>query len=614
MRTKIIKPLLIFIVIILSVSCGTKSELSKDAPYKNPALSVKERTDDLLKRMTLNEKIGQMIQVERSVCDNPQVLTEYWIGSVLSGGGSAPIPNKPEEWARMYDQLQSFALKTRLGIPIIYGIDAVHGNNNVYGAVIFPHHIGMGATNDPEIVEASAATTASEVAGTGIDWTFSPCIAAPQDERWGRTYEGFSEHTPLTGLLGAAEIRGLQKVPAGNPGSDSGKTGINILACAKHFAGDGGTAGGKDQGDTRTDEQTFRKVHIAQYKKAIEADVGSVMVSFSSFNGDKMHGSKHFISDVLKGELGFNGFVVSDWMGINQIDPSFTECVKRSVNAGIDMIMVPYEFKKCFLAIKGLVEKKEIPQERIDDAARRIITAKFRLGVFEHPFTDSRLTKEIGSQAHRNVARDAVRKSIVLLKNSNNILPLSKNIPRLLVAGKAANDIGIQCGGWTITWQGSPGNTTIGTTILDGIKQTVSSDTKVDYSVDGYSTGSYNAAIVVIGELPYAEMYGDEASLGISTIDADMIAGISRRGIPVIVVIVSGRPLIITNFIGIWNAALAAWLPGSEGTGLADVIFGDYKPTGKLSYTWPKSMEQISINYGNAKYDPLFPFGFGLTY
>jgi beta-glucosidase len=601
--------LLIFALCLFAFSCGKGQTLAvpKGAAYKNSSLPVSERVADLIGRMTLNEKIGQMIQVERSVCDHPEVFTKYWLGSVLSGGGSAPYPNSPKAWSEMYDRFQSYALATRLGIPILYGIDAVHGNNTLIGGVVFPHNIGMGATFDPAIVEAAAHITAAEIAGAGLDWTFAPCIAAPQDERWGRTYEGYSEQTALVATMGAAATRGFQgqSLGAGAPG---------ILACAKHFAGDGGTFGGKDQGDTKLDDATFRRIHIAQYKSVIDAGAGSVMISFSSINGENMHGNKHLITDVLKGELGFRGFVISDWMGINHLDPSFTECVKKSVNAGIDMIMVPFEYEKCFLAMKALVEKNEIPADRIDDAVKRILSVKLALGKFEHPYSNKDFAKDVGSGAHREVARKAVRESAVLLKNRNALLPLRKNIQRLLVCGKCANDIGIQCGGWTITWQGNLGDITTGTTIFDGIRNAVSKSTAVIYSEDGSAPGSFDAAIAVVGEYPYAEFYGDKESLALSSVDIDRIRSIRARGIPVIVILVSGRPLIVTDQIGSWDALLAAWLPGTEGEGIADVIFGDYKPTGKLPYTWPKNMKQIPINVGDEQYDPLFSFGYGLTY
>ncbi|MEG8946378.1 glycoside hydrolase family 3 protein [Rosettibacter firmus] len=569
---------------------------------------INKRVDELISKMTIDEKIGQMIQVDRSaVINNPQDIKNYYIGSILSGGGSAPATNTPEAWADMYDQFQSYALQTRLKIPLIYGIDAVHGHNNVYGAVIFPHNIGLGCTRNPELVEKVARAAAEEVAATGIDWTFAPCIAVPQDERWGRTYEGFGETPELAVMMAAPAVRGFQTEILGSSNS-------SILACAKHFLGDGGTKGGKDQGDTQLDEATIRKIHLPGYISAINAGVGSIMASYSSINGLKMHGSKYWLTDVLKGELKFQGFIVSDWGGVDQLPGDYKSKLETAINAGIDMVMLPYDYKNFFITMKQLINEKRIPVSRIDDAVRRILKVKFQLGLFEKPYTDRSLLSKFGSQEHRMIAREAVRQSLVLLKNENKILPLSKNAKRILVAGKAANDLGIQCGGWTISWQGSSGNITIGTTILEAIKKAVSPNTLVSYSVDGNEIDNADVAIVVIGEEPYAEGQGDRSDLNLSTKDINLITNIKSKGIPVVAILISGRPMIITNLLDYCDAFIAAWLPGSEGDGIADVLFGDYKPTGKLSLSWPKSMNQVPINIGDENYDPLFPYGYGLTY
>lgn len=569
---------------------------------------INKRVDELISKMTIDEKIGQMIQVDRSaVINNPQDIKNYYIGSILSGGGSAPATNTPEAWADMYDQFQSYALQTRLKIPLIYGIDAVHGHNNVYGAVIFPHNIGLGCTRNPELVEKVARAAAEEVAATGIDWTFAPCIAVPQDERWGRTYEGFGETPELAVMMAAPAVRGFQTEILGSSNS-------SILACAKHFLGDGGTKGGKDQGDTQLDEAIIRKIHLPGYISAINAGVGSIMASYSSINGLKMHGSKYWLTDVLKGELKFQGFIVSDWGGVDQLPGDYKSKLETAINAGIDMVMLPYDYKNFFITMKQLINEKRIPVSRIDDAVRRILKVKFQLGLFEKPYTDRSLLSKFGSQEHRMIAREAVRQSLVLLKNENKILPLSKNAKRILVAGKAANDLGIQCGGWTISWQGSSGNVTIGTTILEAIKKAVSPNTSVSYSVDGNEIDNADVAIVVIGEEPYAEGQGDRSDLNLSTKDINLITNIKSKGIPVVAILISGRPMIITNLLDYCDAFIAAWLPGSEGDGIADVLFGDYKPTGKLSLSWPKSMNQIPINIGDENYDPLFPYGYGLTY
>jgi beta-glucosidase len=568
--------------------------------------SVSERVNSLLSQMSLEEKIGQMTQAERGALQNITDIKTYYLGSLLSGGGSAPSTNSAQGWADMYDYFQNFALQTRLKIPLIYGVDAVHGHNNVYGATIFPHNIGLGCTRNPQLIEQAARVTAEEVSGTGIDWTFAPCIATIRDERWGRTYEGFGETAELSISMADATVRGYQGMNL----SDYG----NILACAKHYLGDGGTQGGDDQGNVVADEQTVRNLHLQGFVSAINAGVKSIMVSYSSINGQKMHGSRYWITDVLKDELGFKGFVVSDWQGIDQLPGDYKSDIQNSINAGIDMVMVPYNFIEFIQYLKELVNENRVSIERIDDAVRRILTVKFELGLFEKPFTDRSLTPTIGSAAHRSVARQCVRESLVLLKNQNNFLPLSKNINHILVAGKNGLDIGNQCGGWTISWQGSSGDITTGTTVYQGIKNAVPSSTNVSYSFNGSSTQGADVAIIVVGETPYAEGNGDRNDLALSPEDITTINNIKNAGIPYVIILISGRPMIITDELADCNAFVAAWLPGTEGQGIADVIFGDYNFTGKLSHSWPRNMNQIPINYGDANYDPLFPYGFGLSY
>ncbi len=576
-----------------------------DAPYKNPKLAIEKRVDNLLSSMSLSEKIGQMTQVERKFLLSTKDLAEYTIGSLLSGGGSAPGSNNPKGWLRMYNEYQEAALKSRLGIPIIYGVDAVHGHNNVKGAVIFPHHIGLGATGDPELVERIARITAIEISATGVDWSFAPCIAVPRDERWGRTYEGFSEDPGLTALLGVAEIRGFQGTNLKDP--------TTILATAKHFAGDGGTLDGIDQGDAIMDEGSFMAIHLKPYEKAIEQGVDCVMISFSSFNGQKLHGNKHLITDVLKNQMNFRGFVVSDWAGVYQLPGKIDDQIAAAINAGIDMVMVPDEYIDFIDVLTALVKENKVPEARIDDAVRRILTVKFKLGLFETPLADDSLLEKVGSAEHREVAREAVRKSLVLLKN-RNLLPLSKTVKYIHVAGTMAKDIGAQCGGWTIEWQGGNGNITTGTTIFDAVTNTVSAGTKVTFSGDAADVGDADVIIVVVGEVPYAEMEGDKDDLSLSKYSKILIENASKSGIPFVVILLSGRPLIITQEIAAANAFIAAWLPGTEAQGIADVLFGDYKPTGKLAFTWPRSNSQIPINKGDGKTNPLFPFGYGLSY
>jgi beta-glucosidase len=574
--------------------------------YQDPNATVLNRVNDLLSRMTLDEKIGQMTQADRNYLSTDNDIATYNLGSLLSGGGSSPSPNTPQAWADMYDHYQSIALSNRLGIPIIYGIDAVHGHNNVYGATIFPHNIGLGATRNPALLNQIGQITAQEVAGTGIDWTFAPCLCVARDDRWGRTYESYGEDPSIAQSF-TTIINGLQGTSLNAPGS--------ILATAKHWIGDGGTTGGVDQGNTQISEQQLRNIHMPPYVDAIQKGVGSVMISYSSWNGQKMHGNKYLITDVLKTELGFKGFVVSDWAGINQLPGDYASDVRTSINAGIDMIMVPDNYKLFIDTLRNEVNLGNVPMSRIDDSVSRILTKKFELGLFEKPFTDRTYTAAIGSASHRAVARDAVRQSLVLLKNQNSILPLSKSVKKLFVAGKNADNIGNQSGGWTISWQGSSGNITPGTTILQGIKNTVSPGTTVTYNQRGQGIDStYDAAIIVIGETPYAEGQGDNNTLSLSREDLTTLNTIKRTGVPIITVMVSGRPLIVTSQLPDWNAFVAAWLPGTEGNGVADVLFGDYKFTGKLPMTWPKAVSQEPINYGDQTYDPLFPFGFGLTY
>ncbi len=575
-------------------------------PYQDSTLSVDQRVSDLISRMTLDEKIGQMMQVELSVVQYaPSILTANNFGSVLSGGGESPAAgNRPVNWANMYDTLQSYALKTRLKIPIIYGIDAVHGDNNVYGATIFPHNIGIGCTRNYELAKKAARITATEVAATGIDWTFGPCIAVPRDERWGRTYEGFGETPELTELFGSSEIRGFQ--------GDSLSSPTSILACAKHYLGDGGTTGGINMGDTEGDTAAIRKLFLQGYISAVDSGAGSVMVSYSSINGQKMSGSKYWITDVLKNELGFKGFVVSDWGSIDQLTSNYTDCVDQSINAGIDMVMLPSRYVDFHNAMNTLVSGGSIDTARVDDAVRRILTIKFKLGLFERPFVDRSFIDSVGSAGHRAIARQCVRESLVLLKKKDGILPLRKTNVRILVAGSNANDLGNQCGGWTISWQGSSGNITTGTTILKGMQNAAANATIV-YSSTGYFTNTTaDYSVVVIGETPYAEGAGDRTDLNISPADVDLVKKMKSYGAPVVVILVSGRPLILEKILHFSDVIIAAWLPGTEGDGIADVLFGGYQPKGLLSRTWPKSMSQIPINFGDNIYSPLYAYGFGI--
>ncbi|WP_246510688.1 glycoside hydrolase family 3 N-terminal domain-containing protein [Nonomuraea endophytica] len=591
--------------VLTNASVATADHL----PYHDPALSVADRVDDLLARMTLDEKIGQMTQAERAAVSNADI-TSNSLGSLLSGGGSAPSPNNATSWANMYDGYQNAALANRLGIPLIYGADAVHGHNNVAGATIFPHNIGLGAARNPSLIGQIAQATAREVAGTGVDWDFAPCLCVARNDRWGRTYESFGEKPEIATSYAAPYTTGLQGATLGTPAS--------VLATAKHYIGDGGTTNGTDQGNTQVSEADLRAIHLPPFVESIRAGVGSVMITYSSWNGVKSHGHQYLITTLLKGELGFTGLVVSDWNGIDQIDGAtgFTAAeVRQAVNAGIDMVMVPHEWRAFISMLRAEVQAGRVPMSRIDDANRRILTKKVELGLFERPLTDRSLTPTVGSAAHRTLARQAVRESQVLLKNAGNILPLAKNNNRIFVAGKNADNIGHQSGGWTISWQGGSGATTPGTTILQGIRNAVGASTTVTYNATGSGiNNTYQAAIAVVGETPYAEGAGDRPSgMGLDAADLQVVSTLRAAGVPVIVVLISGRPLDIATQLPNWNALLAAWLPGTEGAGVADVLFGDHNPTGKLPSTWMQNAGQQPINDGDGK-PALFPYGFGLAY
>ncbi|QXJ22366.1 glycoside hydrolase family 3 protein [Actinomadura graeca] len=576
-------------------------------PYRDARLPVAERVEDLLGRMGLDDKIGQMTQAERLECDEADV-TACRLGSVLSGGGSVPEPNVPEAWADMYDGLQRAALRTPLGIPILYGVDAVHGHANVVGATVFPHNIGLGATRDPGLVREIGAATAREVAGTGITWNFAPCLGVVRNPRWGRTYESFGELSELPAAM-ASYITGLQGGPRVGPPP-------SVMATAKHFLGDGGTDGGDDQGDTRLSEAELRALHLPPFLEALRLGTGSVMVSLSAWNGVKVHGHRYLITDVLKGELGFTGLVVSDWNGLDEIfgREEFTgEEVRAAINAGIDMVMVPERWRRFIEVLRDEVTAGRVPMSRIDDANRRILTKKFEQGLFERPLADRSHLPAIGCAGHRALARRAVAASQVVLKDARGLLPLAPGPRRILVAGRAADDIGMQCGGWTISWQGSPGPITPGTTILDGIRAAAGPDATVVHDAGGAGIeASFDVAVAVVGEEPYAEDEGDlPGAMGLDAADLETLARLRGVGVPLVVVLVSGRPLDIAAELPGWDALVAAWLPGTEGQGVADVLFGAAPATGRLPVTWMRSAEQLPITDGDGQ-EPLFPYGHGL--
>lgn len=589
-------------------------------PYQNPDLPIAERVADLLGRMTLEEKIGQMTLIEKNSID-PAAVAAYAIGGVLSGGGGYPAGNNTVAgWAEMVNGYQAAALSTRLAIPIIYGVDAVHGHNNLAGAVIFPHNIGLGAARNPDLVAEIGRITALEMMATGIYWNYAPVLAVPQDIRWGRTYEGYSENTDLVTELATAMLVGLQGDDIGLPTS--------VLGTPKHYVGDGGTAFGTsplsdgllDRGVTDVDEAELRAVHLAPYISAIENGARSIMISFSSWGGLRMHGQTYLIRDVLRGELGFDGFIVSDWAGLDDAAPNYYDAVVTSINAGIDMNMVPYDYERFISAMLDAVEAGDIEMARIDEAVANILRVKFELGLFDRPYAQDDLQALVGSDEHRALAREAVSQSLVLLRNDNAALPIDPNAAQtVFIAGEAADNLGIQSGGWTIEWQGFDGNrATQGTTIRAALEAGFGPDAVVDYSGRGRFTGTADIGIVVVGEPPYAEWFGDDADLALSGRDTRLIETLRPIVDRLIVVQLSGRPLIIEPWITQVDAWVAAWLPGTEGAGVTDVLFGQRDFSGVLPYTWPRTVDQLPFDFATLPSDgcdaPLFPFGYGLTY
>jgi beta-glucosidase len=585
-----------------------------------PTKACRQRVSKLMAEMSLEEKIGQMVQPDRGQLRNDFDLGTYHIGSVLNGGDSDPPGgNDLMSWAKMVAIGHQRSLDSKHRIPSLYAVDAVHGHNNVRDTVIFPHNIGLGCTRNPELMERVGRAAAEEIAATGIDWTLAPVLAAARDERWGRTYEAFGETPELAAELGAAMIRGLQgdRLGEGNP---------SVLACAKHFAGDGGTTNGIDRGNAEGEMAVLKQIHAVQYKAAVAAGVGSVMASYSRVNTIKMHCHGPLLTDTLKGEYGFNGFVVSDWEAVEKLPGGFKAQVAAAVNAGIDMVMAPKSYTGLINAIEKQVPDT-IPAERVDDAVGRILSVKCELGMLDPGYFprdgagnltfNEALLNQVGSRAHREVARQAVRESLVLLKNENRVLPLAKNLKKIVVAGRNADDLGHQCGGWTISWQGSTGAITRGTTILKAIKNAISptgQGTEVVYSEGGSGAEDADVGVVVIGEGPYAELNGDRRDLTLGEEDLEAVRTVKAAGIPVVVILISGRPMILESALDDADAFIAAWLPGTEGDGVADVLFGDHPPAGKLGHSWPRNMEQIPINVGDAEYDPLFPYGYGLTF
>jgi beta-glucosidase len=593
-----------------------------DSGAWEPSAGCVARATALVAAMTPAQRYGQMATVDSNGLTVSEATTQL-LGSVFSGGNSdPPSGNQITDWTRLVSSYLNIAAGYNPHTGLLYGIDALHGNNNVQDAVIFPHHIGLGASRNAALVEQVGRITALEMLGVGINWAFAPTVAAARDIRWGRTYESFGESPDLAGELGAAEVRGLQNGNLGNAQS--------VLAGAKHYAGDGDTDGGKNAGNvTSLDDEDFREIAIQPYLPSIAAGVGSIMISYSSYHGTKMTASKAWLTDVLKGELGFQGFLVSDWDAVSQLPGTWNEQVKAAINAGLDMLMLSHSkgartAADLATALSSLVASGDIPESRIDDAVRRILTIKCEMGLLDGDTSiDVSLTAAIGSAEHRAVAREAVRQSLVLLKN-DGILPLPKTLSRIHVTGSGADSLAKQCGGWTLGWQGlgtggAATTTTTGTTVLAAVKGLFAgSSTTVTTSADGSGAAGADRVIVVVGDAPYAEGQGDNANPTLSSADFATIAKVKAANVPFVVVQFSGRPLILTDGSGNSalaqsNAFVAAWLPGSEGEGITDVLFGDYHPIGQLSFTWPASVSQIPIHDGDGQ-TPLFPLGFGLGY
>lgn len=592
----------------------------------------------MLSRMNLDQKVGQMTLTERNFV-TPENVRNFHLGGILSCGGSYPENNLPADWVAMADAYWAASMtedERHLAIPVLYGVDAIHGNSNIRSATIFPHNIGLGAAHDPGLIKEIATVTAREVLAAGIDWTFAPNLAVARNIHWGRTYESYSEEPAIASAYAVEFVKGMQA----DLGTDS------VIACAKHWVGDGGTTNGINQGETTLSEDALQSVHIAPHRAAINSGVLSIMASFNSWNGDKCHGHKYLLTDVLKNELKFNGFIISDWDGIDYLSEDYHNAVALAVNAGIDMFMVSQNWKELVGHLKQHVKRGSISMKRIDDATRRILGVKFAYGLFDKPRPVDRFWSDhasFGGPEHRAVAREAVRKSLVLLKNDSSLLPLDRSA-RIIVAGKNAHDRGNQCGGFSLTWQGKSGNKHIegGTSVWEGISQ-IAPNAMLSADAGGADADSdlHDVAIVVIGEKPYAEGLGDirngdhviveagsqiKGSMNIlepygSTLelarlhpeDLHTIKTINAKGVPVVVVLISGRPLVVNQELENATAFVAAWLPGSEGRGVADVLFGDFDFQGKLTFSWPKSSDSNSAKSDSDR-RPLFPYGYGMTY
>ena len=580
---------------------------------------VEAKISRLLARMTVEEKVGQIIQPEWKTI-TPEEVTRYHIGSIENGGGAVPGGNKHSTVGDWVDLIQpyyeaSVAPGQNVTIPLIWASDAVHGHNNVYGATLFPHNIGLGAAHDPELITRIGRVTAAEVRATGMDWSFSPTIAVARDDRWGRTYESYSEDPTIVRLYASAMVTGVQ---------GTGKSFLDqhhVIATAKHFLGDGSTDGGRDQGNSLVTEAELARLHGAGYVAAINAGTQSVMASYNSWHGTKMHANRALLTEVLKGRMGFDGFIMGDWLAHGQIPGCTNSDCPTAFNAGLDIFNQPQEWKQLYGNLVREVNDGTIPLSRLNDAVRRILRVKYRAGVFDEASPAKRpgTFQPIGTPEHRAIAREAAAKSLVLLKN-DGVLPIKAG-SRVLVAGDGADNIAMQAGGWTLSWQGAdnsnrdfPG----ATSIYQGLKAAIeASGGQAFFSADGTARRKSDVAVVVFGENPYAEFMGDQADVALHHDNSESLAIIKRlkkAGVPVVAVLLSGRPLYVNPQINAADAFVAAWLPGSEGGGVADVLTGKRDFTGRLSFSWPKRPDQFPLNVGDAHYDPQFAYGYGLSY
>jgi len=592
-----------------------------DPLFKEVSASIEDRIENLLSYMTLAEKIGQMTLVEKNSIITERDIADYHLGALLSGAGSQPEQNTPEDWKKMIDGYQAMAEESRLGIPLLYGVDAIHGHAHVQTATVFPHALGLGATKDAELVYKVAKATAAELRATGVNWSYSPTLDQPQDIRWGRVYEAFSDDPALVTELGVAYVKGLQTH------SDLFKDNLFVLATPKHYLGLGSmqwdTSLNKnfkiDQGVTLADKELLYAKHLPPFAAVVEAGALSIMVGLNTWGEQRMVLQKELLTDVLKGELGFKGFLVSDWYGVHEGRRNTFWATVQAVNAGVDMVMLPFDYHTFARHLTWANRLGLVSNERIDDAVGRILYAKFALGLFNTNDESSALVS-IPNVDHQVLAREAVAKTLVLLKNEDNLLPLSPNISSILVAGSAADNIGRQVGAWTIEWQGIDGNWLPGaTSILSGIKSRVSQRTLIQYDVLGnFATSEIKApvGIAVVGENSYAEGWGDTEQLVLSDEDLQAIANLKASANQVLVIIVSGRPLFIADEIDSFAGLVAAWLPGGEGAGVSDVLFGDKPFVGTLPIPWPSQIEQLPIGYDDETADGtqlLFPRYFGLS-